>query len=821
MVAKRKIPVVEKRTLSRGLKLLVQPDLFTPQPITGQDSNCERCSNWESAESVCLWGSGSKRSKIMIILEYPNSQEDKLGKTLQGKSGKLFNELLEGAGIDKKDCYITYLLKCKPPEGVSPSAADIKVCKEYLDLEIATVQPEIIVTLGATALKAMTRKAKITELHGQTLEYISNKLIIKLVPTFHPNMALRDPSKIAPLRKDINRVGFLLRGQEIKEESLHWEVIRTLDDWNNFIEEYSDIDRCAVDVETTGLDMYAPEFRINSIQFGLPTGRNFALPLSVRDGPWRDKPKARQQFIETVIEIAEDNDIEISGQNFKFDNKCLMTEYGTKFYLRFDTMLAHHTLDENSSHGLKEMATEFCNAPSYDIPLKDKLGLGDLKKFYKYGCFDTGYTMQLRDIFRKDILADAGLRRLFYRLVMPAARMFEKIESSGHYILLDKLAETEQRLEGQKAVLLEEMNRIAGKEINWNSPIQISQLFYEKLKMPVLEKTGKGAPSTGESVLLRLQDKHPLAKLLMDYRGIEKNLSTYVVGWKELMHGEYLYLSTKLHGTVTGRYASRLHQVPRDPEIRSHISAPPGWTFVVADYSQIELRLAAQASGDQRMLQMFQVGGDVHSLTASEILAIPMDKLTKEQRKMAKAVNFGFIYGMWWKKFSIYARDNYGVEVTDEQAQRFRTRFFELYSAFPKWHDRMRRVVRMFGEVVSLSGRKRRLPGVNSSEKSISQEAERQGINSPIQGFGSGDLKAMGMLEIFETFDWDEVRIKGEVHDSVLFWIRTELLQGKIPQIINIMENPKRLKEFNIRMTVPLVVDVEVGPWGLGEKWNG
>ena len=187
---------------------------------------------------------------------------------------------------------------------------------------------------------------------------------------------------------------------------------------------------------------------------------------------------------------------------------------------------------------------------------------------------------------------------------------------------------------------------------------------------------------------------------------------------------------------------------------------------------------------------------------------------------MGKPVNFGFLYGMWWKKFRVYARDNYGVNFTDQQSQKYRERFFELYSGLVSWHERMKRCVRLYGQVVSLSGRVRRLPGVYSSDKSMQQEAERQGINSPIQGFGSGDLKAMAMVEVHETFDLDSVRIVGEVHDSILMWIRTEFLREAIPRIKQIMEQPKLLQAFKIRMTVPLVADFEVGTWSLGDKWE-
>ena len=781
---------------------------------SGRNSNCKQCGLWESAQQPCLWGTGPKHAKIMIVGEAPGEQEDNSGKPFQGRSGKLLNEMLEAAGIDRKDVYITNITKCHPPENRNPTTTEVKACKPYLDHEIATVKPQFIMTLGATALKGLTKKAKITELHGQIIEYNG----VKLVPTFHPAAALRDPARIDPLRKDIVKLGHITRGQVPTAEGLHWEVIRTMDQWNQFVEEFTESSEVAVDIETTGLDRYADGAAINSIQFGLGTGRNWSLPLEVRDSPWKDKKKVRQNFVETLVELSEGK--VIVGQNFKFDNLWIKAIYGVKFYLKFDTMLAHHTLDENSPHGLKELASEFCNAPSYDVDLKTKLGQGDLEKFYKYGCFDVYYTLQLYYIFRARLLKDAILRRLFYKLVMPAARMFEDVEEDGLFINVDKLEETEKVLTKQRDELLDKMNASAGGDVNWNSPAQIGELFFKKFKLPVLETTGAGKPSTSESVLLRLQDKHPVAKMLMTYRGIEKNLSTYVIGWKKLMHEERLYLSTKLHGTVTGRYASRLHQVPRDPMIRSHIDAPDGWTFVCADYSQIELRLAAMLSNDTRMKMIFQTGGDIHSATASVILSKPVEKLSKEERKMAKAVNFGLLYGMGWPKLVLYARDNYGVDMSDEEAQQFRKRYFETYAALPAWHERQRRCVRAFGQVVSLSGRIRRLPGINSSEKGIRAEAERQGINSPVQGFGSGDLKAMAMVEVSESFDLDEVRIKGEVHDSILLWVRTDLLEDRLPEIKAIMESPRRLKEFGINMTVPLVADFEVGAWGQGKPWK-
>lgn len=804
-----------------------------PVDETARNPNCELCPLWESAQTICFWGQGPSPSSLMIVAESPSYREDETGQIFTGAPGKLLQEALAEADIT--DYYFTHAVKCKPPEDDKASAVQVKTCKQYLEAEVTQVKPEYILTLGATALKSLG-KGKITEVHGCPADITVSGHSMTLYPTFHPAVALRDPTKLGPLKKDLNRLGRLMRGEpSIAEKDVHWQVINTMSQWNDFVEEFKESPEVSIDTETTGLDREAEGFEVNALQIGLSSERNFVIPFNVRSSPWNKK--FQRMFLGILVDLAKGKVVVM--QNGKFDNLNLRKKYGMQFFLTADIMLMHHLLDENSPHGLDSMAMHFLDAPNWDIDLQTKLGLGDLEKFFKYGCYDVYYTLQLYYIFRAKLLKQPGLRRLFYKLVMPIARVFEDVESDGHFINLERLEEVRDQLEGESAAILKKLNKVA--RINWNSPAQIGRLFFEDLKMPVLEKTPTGAPSTAESTLLRLE--HPVAKQLMEYRGVEKNLSTYVLGWQglkaeydkktgertvvetgeTLMHGDRLFLSTKLHGTVTGRYASRLHQVPRVPLIRSMIDAPgdEGWVLVVADYSQIELRLAAMVSNDPRMKMIFQTGGDVHASTASEILGKDPLTLTKEERKMGKPVNFGFLYGMGWAKFGAYARDSYGVIFTDNQSKAYRKRFFEVFNALPDWHERQRRCVRLWGEVVSLSGRIRHLPGINSTDQGVRAEAERQGINSPIQGFGSGDLKAMAMVEIHDTFDRDTLRIKGEVHDSILFWAKRQALQETLPRIKAIMESPQLLQTFKIRFTIPLVADFEVGAWGMGEKWEG
>lgn len=413
---------------------------------------------------------------------------------------------------------------------------------------------------------------------------------------------------------------------------------------------------------------------------------------------------------------------------------------------------------------------------------------------------------------------------------------------------------------------------------NWGSTQQLSALLFNSPKDKVkpglgitpLDKTTAGNPSCSESVLKRID--HKMVGDLLKFRGAKQQLSFFIDGWKPFLHKKYvagewryfLHPSFKLHGTVTGRLSCEhpnLQQVPRDTRIRQLISAPKGWTLLECDLSQIELRIATELANERHMMEAFVNGIDVHWLTAireierggalkdlvidtartwkqdksldySEsievLLEMGPDAATeinaqwKEYRKKAKAINFGYLYGMWWKKFKLYARDNYGVEVTDEQAQDSRIAFFSLYSDYPKWHDRQRRYARQNGYVRSLSGRKRRLPKAMSYEDTPERgAAERQAINSPVQSFAN-ELNLMAALQLREEYGRDVVKICGTVHDAILAIVRDDMVPEVTTRLLEIMSAPALMKEFDIDITVPVEAEAKLGPWSQGvslDKW--
>lgn len=757
-------------------------------------------------------GRGRVPGKAMVIGEAPGLREDDIGKPFAGKSGKLLDDAMSRAGLSRRDVYITNVVKCRPPENRQPNKHEIAACAPYLLKELDEVKPKFVLLLGATALKALTRKSGITTLRGKVIE----KNGIKYMPAFHPAYILRNPGKEPDLVQDVKRFRDLIYDELITFEELNWHILNRASR-TRFEEEVANAEYGAYDIESTGLIPQVPGFAITLFTLSFSPGSTWVLPLEIEWSPLFKKKKEQIAIVKWICWLIEKYNVKMEAHNGKYDNMCLQEYYGINPRLDFDTLLAHHVLDENSPHDLKFLARTVVGAPDYDIDIDSKKGRGTVsrRRFMDYGGKDGHYTRQLASAFRAEFRKDPILRRLFGKLVMPAARAFEKIDAEGFPIDLEKMAVTKKQFKSKREELLEQIHEMVGYNINLNSPAQVGKWLFFEEGLSILEKTPTGAPSTSETVLMRLQDEHPGVKLLMEYRGVEKMLNTYLEGWESLMVGDRCYFSTNLHGTVTGRYSSRLHQTPRDSVMRSLIIGEEEFDFVEADYSQIELRIAAHLSQDRRMLLAYSTGQDLHILTASQITGKRPEDITKEERKMAKAVNFGFIYGMGWRKFKDYARDKYQVKVTDDESEEFRDNFFDTYDAFPDWHKRQRRIVKNLGYVRTPTGRMRRLPGVYSDEKEIRAEAERQAINSPVQGF-VGELKAMAVIEIFEHFQQGDVRILGEVHDSILMLVRKTKRNQSLKVVKKIMESPGLLEDFRIHLSVPIVAEFKVGSWGSG-----
>lgn len=809
-----------------------------------------------------MWGQGSGPG--FVVGEAPGKDEDRAGEPFIGASGRVIRSILEDYGLENS--YFTNVAKCHPPKNRKPEASEIKACQGYLLREIEERDPKAILLLGAVAMKAMIGKTKITEMNGQVVEKNGRTYVC----CFHPAYILRDPSKESALRGAIARYNSVLNGT-FDDSMPEWQAIgpETLDE---FIADWIKAERVAFDIETTGLEWWTPGFKVNSIAFTLTDAKEtwektWGLPLAHKP----TLPEALQK--EFLIELANScGGKRVFGQFAKFDNNCLMRIYGVRFPISSDSGLAHHMIDENSAHGLKLLARQFCGAPDYDLSTKEKKGNTSIHKLLTYNCADAAYTSRLESKFIKKM--DDDERWLFEKVVIPAARAFERIEAEGHYLDLERM----ERIGREEQLKLEEarkaLNKIAGREVNWNSPPQIAQVLYGDLGLTPSVFTSKvnpdtgqcDTPSTGEEALLSVN--HPIAKALLTYREHEKFLSTYIGkeengvwtgGLRDFMVGPYCYISTKLHGTVTGRFSSRLHSVPRDGTVRNMFTAPPGWTFVQMDLSQAELRVIAITANEPELLRCFRENIDVHWKTLMAAIQsgggeyveavfktakmITKKKLEfpdaielvmqlgpkkaeqlwegwKEGRKKAKGINFGFSYGQSAFGFINYAKMKYGFEPTIDESSQFREAFFSMYARLPIWHERQVKLAHADGFVRSMSGRKRRLPGIYSSDRSVVAECERQAINAPIQGF-IGDYKTMILVELDQTIPHELLKLKGEVHDSVLMWVRNDEMHNTLAAVKEISEHPRLAKECGLKFPIPMTVDIEVGPWGAGKRWEG
>lgn len=785
-----------------------------------RNPQCKLCSLHETTKKVCVLGNGPAPAKIMIIGEAPGREEENTGKPFQGRAGKLLSELLKTQGIKRNDCYVTNAVHCRPPENRTPTKPELKACRFYLDQEIKAVNPEFVLLLGATALNSVLGKSKVMDLRGSSFQKDGRTYFV----TVHPAAALRSPKFQPFLESDIKRFARLIRGENLDEDGvdIDWVFVDTMAKLKKCLRDVDMADAISYDYETSSLDQLGADEYI--MCKGIATDNKcWVIPLTYPGSPFMGE-SVQQKIHDALDRVTVGK--KLIAQNGKFDNKWAKVFYGWDIPQTFDTMLAAHLLNENGIIDLKRMAMMYFNAPDYDLKKPIDPTSVPIQKLCKYCAYDVYYTLKLYHKFRKELMEDKRLLRVYKKLTIPLSKTLEDMELQGVYIHPEKFITVKEQLQGEINQLRAKLNKLSkGKVANWGSTQQVANFLYGDLKLPILEKTAKGKPSTsGESVLPRLVDHHPVVQVLLDHREKIK-LMQFLDSWEDHMdENNMIHPNFKIHGTVTGRLSCvepNLQQVPRESNLRTIIDAPPGWTLIEADYSQAELRIAAMLANEKNMKMAYQSGQDIHTITASNVMGIPLEKVAKDDRKKAKAVNFGFVYGMSAKKFRIYARDKYGVKLTEEEAVLFRKRFFDGYPDLLSWHERQRRLVRKYGYVRSPIGRVRHLPEINSEEQGVRAEAERQAINSPVQGLGS-DLCAYSITRLHRLLPKEIYRPVGLVHDATLQICRKgteEFIASVIKYIMEDMDTVE--KEFNCEFTVPIIADVKIGPWGGGTEWNG
>ena len=559
-----------------------------------------------------------------------------------------------------------------------------------------------------------------------------------------------------------------------------------------------------VDIETTGLNRYTDKITWIGVGLAADLESDLAKTL-VYDGSSRKDMERFRRLCERLRE----HRVKVVFQNGKFDTLFIEHREGVKLPISEDVMLMGTAYDLAAEHSLKKMAQAYLGVADWDIKKKDKLG-GSANVVVPYMKLDVLYTWQLCQYFFCHMTEHQ--RKLYTKLLRPAYRTYRDIERNGLYLDLDSLESVKQKYAAEEARLLADLK--SRYDINWNSSAQVAKVLFKDEGMPVISKTGKGAPSTAADVLGKLaRQGYEIPKLLLQYKDAATRNKMFLNRWADDCYESRIHPSFNLTNVVSGRTSCsnpNLQQVPRTKDIRGLFSGAPGMILFEADYSQLELRIAAHYANDRTMLRIYNENGDIHTETAR--LFTNGREPTKEERNKAKAVNFGFLYGMQAKKFVEYALNSYGQTFTVQEATHIRELFFAKYSRLLPWHKEQEMLCEMQGGVSNLFGRFRRLPDIHSSNKWERAGAARRAINTPVQGSGS-DLLISAVTQINKELKgvaW----VGATVHDSIIGECRVEDKDRVDATIRRIMAHPPVLDDFGVTLNVPLDVDIGWGPWG-------
>lgn len=558
-----------------------------------------------------------------------------------------------------------------------------------------------------------------------------------------------------------------------------------------------------IDIETTGLNRYKDKVTFIGVglakDVGQPIFKGYIFNVQ--------KPGQVDRF-RALVKKLKQHKARTVFQNGKFDTLFLEQAYGIKLPIHEDVMLIATAYDLSAEHGLKHMAQTYLGVPDWDIAKKEKTsGAQSIVPYLKK---DVKYTWELFNFFMERV--NPQQLKIYTQLLRPAYCAYKDIERNGLYIDLNQLKVIREKYRNEESSLLGKLK--SHYDINWASSAQVAHVFYDLEKMPVFEQTPKGAPSTSASALKKLARKgYEIPTILMQYKDAATRNKMFLNRWEDDSYESRIHASFNLTNVVSGRTSSsnpNLQQVPRTKDIRGLFSGAPGMILFEADYSQLELRIAAHYANEKTMLRIYHEKGDIHTETAK--LFTGGREPTKEERGKAKAVNFGFLYGMMAKKFVAYALNSYGQTFTQQEAEHIRELFFAKYSRLLPWHQEQEQLCEAQGGVYNLFGRFRKLPLIYSQNKWERASAARRSINTPVQGSGS-DLLISAATQINKELKgvaW----IGATVHDSIIGECRIEDKDYVDSVIRRVMLHPKVLDDFGVELRVPLDIDIGWGPWG-------
>ena len=605
-------------------------------------------------------------------------------------------------------------------------------------------------------------------------------------------------------------------GEDAPDKS--YEAVLTEERLDEVLQACREADRFGFDLETTSID--ALEAEIVGLAFAWKPHEAVYVPVAHTNGESVDDQLDRETVLQKVKPLLESTNPQKVLQHWKYEWMVLKEGYDIELAgVAYDTMLMSYLLDPaRNSHGLDALVREYLD---YDtITYGDVAGSGKdqvtfdevaIGEAVPYAAEDADLTLMLCEAM-VDELEEKGLKELHDDVEIPLSRILGIMERTGIRVDRDILGELSAEFDAELEELEEEIAEYAGREVNPNSPTQLREVLFEDLGLPVKKRTKTG-PSTARSVLEQLSEEHPLPDLILEYRSFAKLKGTYVDALPELIREDgRIHTSFNQAVTATGRLSSsgpNLQNIPirtsRGRQIRKAFVPAEGSTLIVADYSQIELRLMAHLSQDPLLLEAYREEKDIHTLTASQVFDLPLEEVTKKQRELGKTINYGVLYGMGSRRL---ARE---FDISPSEASDYIDNYFDRYEVVSDYFDELVEMARERGYAETMFGRRRALPGLDGHGGQQAY-AERAAVNTPVQGTAA-DIIKMAMVDIQEAFDADTPPLKMllQVHDELVFEAADDYVDEAVELIGEKMEGV-------VELDVPLTVDIGTGPNWLEAK---
>jgi len=676
------------------------------------------------------------------------------------------------------------------------------------------------------------------EISGKIGEKLRNNInqlpLSKKLVTIDQNLNLGlKPSNLKITTKDIEKLKSIYKELELKtfysqlsetpkkttskQNKTNYKSILNESDLMEWVDRCSQTKLFAIDTETNSLNYI--EADLVGISLSVNENEAVYIPLAhdYPDAPIQLKIKETLSILKPLLE---DEEIKKIGHHLKFDAH-IFARYGIILKgMEFDSMLESYILNSVATrHGMNSVAKYYLHRET--TLFEDVAGKGakqitfnqiNIETATSYAAEDADVTLCLHNHLWGEINKNPSLKNLYEKIEKPLIPILFEIEENG--VLINKIMLKKQSDELLKSLnnLEDNAHKIANMEFNLSSPKQLQEVLYKKLKIPIIKKTPKGQPSTAEDVLQELSVNHELPKLILEHRSLNKLRNTYTEKLPQQISNETGRIHTSYHQavTATGRLSSsspNLQNIPiRTSEgrrIREAFIAPNNYSILAADYSQIELRIMAHLSSDESLLLAFSAGEDIHRKTAAEVLGIAAEKVSQEQRRWAKAINFGLMYGM--SAFGLAKQ----LGIGRHQAQEYIDLYFEKYPKVQSFMDATKERAREQGYIETLYGRRLYLPDINSKNGLRRKYAERSAINAPMQG-SAADIIKLAMIDVDRWLKDEKIAAKiiMQVHDELVLEVKSELASEVRQEITRIMESTVSLK-------VPLIVDA-----GIGNNWD-